>query len=370
MLNRLLREGCEVRCPGCAHRLMSAQASESQKEGWLKRQLGPWEEQFAPIQAVQGEARWGYRDRVSLSTACDECGWQFGLIANRELIAIPHCPVHSQRVRETVRLLSRALPPGSSFPMVFYVQAGAQTTLVLKTAQLPSLDWVNQAFRQGLQEAGIEGLWLQLYPSAGRRLFTKRGWRLIWGKPRSVDSHDLTYGPAAFQQLIPALYRQALDEAEGFLFPTPDDSVIDLYCGIGASLVRWVRCGARTLGVELNGEAVECAQQNVPQASILRGTCKDRISQLDEWIAQQSDGRRLLYINPPRTGIEPEVLDWVVQNLRPAQIAYLSCSAGTLRRDLNVLDEAGYRVERIIPYDFFPQTYHVETLVLLRLCMS
>lgn len=366
-MNNELREGCEVRCPGCAHRLMSARQSESQKESWLKRQLGPWEDRFRSIQAVRGEVRWSYRDRVSLSTDWDGGGWRFGLITNRELIPIPRCPIHSTRVRETVRLLSRALPPGPSFPMVFYVQAGTQTTLVLKTAQLPSLDWVNQAFQQGLQEAGIEGLWLQLYPAAGRRLFTKRGWRLIWGKPRSLDSHHLTYGPAAFQQLIPALYRQALDEAEGFLSPTPDDSVIDLYCGIGASLVRWSRRGARTVGVELGGEAVDCARRNASDVLVLRGACEARIPQLNEWVGQKATGQRLLYVNPPRTGLELKVVSWVVQDLRPARLAYLSCSAGTLRRDLNVLDESGYRVERIIPYDFFPQTYHVETLVLLRL---
>ncbi|MEZ5584571.1 MAG: hypothetical protein R3F37_19025 [Candidatus Competibacteraceae bacterium] len=73
-----------------------------------------------------------------------------------------------------------------------------------------------------------------------------------------------------------------------------------------------------------------------------------------------------MYVNPPRTGLEPEILDWTIQEYRPARMAYLSCSAGTLHRDLMGLTTAGYAVERIIPYDFFPQTYHVETLVLLR----
>lgn len=289
-----------------------------------------------------------------------------GLMARKELIAIPHCPIHSKRVRETARLLAQVLPPGPLFPMVFYVQAGAQVTLVLKTTQLPNLDWLNREFQGGLRDAGIEGLWLHLYPSAGRRLFTKNGWRLLWGRPRSLDGNRLIYGPAAFQQLIPALYRQALDQAERFLAPSGDDSVIDLYCGLGTSLMRWVRPGARTVGVELGGEALECARQNVPDALVLRGACEARIPQLDEWVGQESTGQRLLYVNPPRTGLEPGVLNWVRDTLRPVRMAYLSCSAGTLRRDLDSLTGFGYRVERIIPYDFFPQTYHVETLVLLR----
>jgi 23S rRNA (uracil1939-C5)-methyltransferase len=75
---------------------------------------------------------------------------------------------------------------------------------------------------------------------------------------------------------------------------------------------------------------------------------------------------RLLYVNPPRTGLESEVLGWAVNEFRPERLAYLSCSAGTLSRDLSGLAGAGYAVEALHPYDFFPQTHHVETLALLR----
>jgi 23S rRNA (uracil1939-C5)-methyltransferase len=75
--------------------------------------------------------------------------------------------------------------------------------------------------------------------------------------------------------------------------------------------------------------------------------------------------RRKGYANPARTGIEPEILNWLPEGSRPQRIAYLSYSAGTLHRDLTALTAAGYRVERIIPYDFFPWSRHVETLVLL-----
>ncbi len=152
-----------------------------------------------------------------------------------------------------------------------------------------------------------------------------------------------------------------------FLAPAGGDCVADLYCGMGAGLVRWLACGARTLGIELGGESVECAHTNAPAALVLRGTCKERLPQLQAW-ADQGSGKenRLLFANPPRTGIEPEVLEWIGGVYQPERMAYLSCSAGTLRRDLEILAGSGYRVERLTPYDFFPQTYHVETLALLR----
>ncbi len=364
-----LPEGCEARCPGCAHRTWNSQASGAQKEGWLQKQLAPWQEKFFPLQAVAERERWGYRSRVCLATGWGEEGWQFGMLSRKELIAIPHCPVHSERTRHMVRLLAPALPPGPMFPMAFYVQSGVQATLILKTHRMPDLLWLNRSFQQKLTALGMEGLWLHLHAAAGKRLFTKKGWRLIWGKSRSYDSNGLLYGPSAFQQLITALYRSALDTAEAFLSPTQYDSVVDLYCGIGASLMRWSYRGARVLGVELAGEAVECARHNVPQALLLRGKCSERIPQLNEWIKQKTNlnHQRLLYVNPPRTGIEPQVLQWVIDVFRPRRIAYLSCSAGTLRRDLNRLVSGGYQVAQIKPYDFFPQTYHVEALVLLSL---
>jgi len=78
-------------------------------------------------------------------------------------------------------------------------------------------------------------------------------------------------------------------------------------------------------------------------------------------------GERVAYVNPPRSGLEAPVTAALATELRPVRLAYLSCSAGTLARDLSVLEAAGYRVTGIEPYDFFPLTHHVETLARLDL---
>lgn len=357
--------GCEFRCPGCAHRTWNAADSEAQKADWLRRQLAPWADRLQSVQAVAEDARWSYRRKVCLSAVWSEtAGWQFGLWRRDELIPIPDCPVHARSVRLLVRWLMQALPPKPLFSLAFFVQSGTQATLISKTRQLSDLDWLKQTSDEELVASSLEGLWLHLHPAAGRRLFARNGWRLLWGQPRSRDAFGLVYGPTAFQQLIPDLYRQALDAAESFLAPQPGDSIADLYCGIGASLTRWISRGARAIGVELGGEAVECARLNAPDAEILRGKCADRIPQLRDWTP--ATGTRLLYVNPPRTGLEPSVLAWTAEAFRPERLAYLSCSAGTLSRDLRALATADYAVEALIPYDFFPQTHHVETLALLR----
>ena len=109
------------------------------------------------------------------------------------------------------------------------------------------------------------------------------------------------------------------------------------------------------------------ASPAAPAATLYPSACAQRLPQLDQWLAAHA-GERLLYVNPPRTGLEAEVLTWIIDTLRPRMMGYMSCSAGTLRRDLQALTAAGYTVVQLVPYDFFPQTYHVETLALLQSC--
>lgn len=357
--------GCVEACPGCAHRRLKAAASEAQKRHWLERRLAPWRERIAPLQAVAAAAREGYRDRVTLA-ACWDGQWRCGLRRGDEVIAIPHCPVHSPRMNRALALLLPRLPPAARFPLVYVVCSAAQLVLVVKSAAPPASDWLDGGLAAALEAAGVEGLWLHLHPAAGRRIFAKRGWRLLAGRARSRDADGLLYGPAAFAQLLPALHRRALDEAQRFLRPGAGDYVADLYCGNGGSLRRWLAAGSAAVGVESGGEAAACALLNAPGAAVLRGSCATRLPQLRAWASGSGEGARLLYANPPRTGLEPEVTAWIGGEFRPRRIACLSCSAGTLSRDLAALERAGYRVERITPYDFFPHTHHVETLALLR----
>jgi len=152
--------------------------------------------------------------------------------------------------------------------------------------------------------------------------------------------------------------------AVAHLQPSPGTSVLDLYCGYGASLREWTRAGSVALGIELSGEAVALAAVNAPAAQVLRGTCVQRLPQVRDWWQAQPTSRAA-YVNPPRSGLEAEVVAALARELRPQRIAYLSCSAGTLARDLGQLVDAGYRVTAIHPYDFFPLTHHVEALALL-----
>lgn len=345
---------------------MDSAASLAQKQGYLERVLPAWADRLAPVSGPAPGERLGYRDRVTLTARFDDdTGWRFGLMRRDELIAIHDCPVHTTRVRALVHALAGQLPPHADAPLGYLHVAGAQATLVVKARR------VDPATLEGAITAaavtGIDGLWLHLHPSAGRRLFARSGWQLLWGVPQSRGPGGLLHGPTAFLQALPRLHSEAVAAARGFLEPGARTAVLDLYCGLGSTLREWIAAGSTTLGIELSGEAVRLAADNAPAAMVLRGTCAQRLPQARAWW-DAFDGRRVAYVNPPRSGLESEVTSALAEQYRPDRIAYLSCSAGTLARDLRVLESAGYAVRAILPYDFFPLTHHVETLVLIERC--
>ena len=344
---------------------MTAEESLAQKARYLERALAPWRNRLEPVRSAGAGARYGYRDRVTLSARWSvECGWRFGLMRRDELIAIHDCPVHSSRVNRLVALLVDRLPTFVDLPLAYLHVAGAQATLVVKAATFDRT--LLGPLVAGLPGTGLDGLWVHCHRAAGRRLFARSGWHLAWGRADSVGHGGLVHGPTSFQQLLPELHADALAIAAQHLRPRAGSAVLDLYCGIGTSLHAWTTFGAAALGIELGGDAVDCARRNAPQAALLRGTCVQRLPQVRDWW-QASPVERVAYVNPPRSGLEPELLVALARELRPERVAYLSCSAGTLARDLAAFEECGHSVERIVPYDFFPGTHHVECLALLRL---
>jgi tRNA/tmRNA/rRNA uracil-C5-methylase (TrmA/RlmC/RlmD family) len=257
--------------------------------------------------------------------------------------------------------------PSSDFLPLLYLQiSGTLVTLVLKASRSERIvEWARESsLKERLCAAGATGLFLNFNPSAGERVLSQRGWLHVWGEEMARDSDGFWYGPDSFRQLLPSLHRRALLEAANFLNPGRGDTVVDLYSGSGASLRIWKERGASLMGVELGGEAIRCCERNVGAKVVFRGRASERVPQLSEWVSSLS-GRRLLFANPPRIGMEDRVTRWIGTEYRPQRIAYLSCSAGTLARDLSILKNSGYALRKATPYDFFPGTHHVETLALV-----
>ena len=179
-------------------------------------------------------------------------------------------------------------------------------------------------------------------------------------------------GPTSFYQTNPAqtevLYRLAL-EAAGVGEGSGEVSVLDAYCGTGTIGIcaAFVANKAQVVGVEQVKGAVACAKRNA-QANQVADRCRfiqaDATSYLLETAAQGEQRFDVVIMDPPRAGSTPEFLG-AVARLAPERVAYVSCNAVTQARDLQVLRNAGYRLEWLAPVDMFPHTKHVETVALL-----
>jgi 23S rRNA (uracil1939-C5)-methyltransferase len=134
-------------------------------------------------------------------------------------------------------------------------------------------------------------------------------------------------------------------------------TVLDVYCGVGLfSTFLAPKCG-RVIGIESSPSACEDFAINLDEfenVELYEGLAEEVIPYLDV----KPD---VVLVDPPRAGLEKQVLDGLIQ-LDPAVIAYVSCDPSTLARDAARLISGGYRLKQVTPFDLFPQTFHIESI--------
>jgi 23S rRNA (uracil1939-C5)-methyltransferase len=190
----------------------------------------------------------------------------------------------------------------------------------------------------------------------------------IFGEDTIVDSigkFKFNISPLSFFQVNPVqtevLYKKALDYAD----LRGHEIVFDAYCGAGTISLFLSQKAKRVYGVEIIKEAIEDAKKNAIQNNV----------QNVEFIVGQSEkvipeligkGIRadVVVVDPPRKGCEKSLLE-AIAKMAPEKIVYVSCDPGTLARDLGILNGLNYKVVEVQPVDMFPETGHVETVILL-----
>jgi 23S rRNA (uracil1939-C5)-methyltransferase len=141
--------------------------------------------------------------------------------------------------------------------------------------------------------------------------------------------------------------------------------VIDAYCGTGTIALFLARQAARVYGIEIVAPAIENARLNAELNKVrnVEFAAGDAVVVMPRLYAQ---GVRpdVIVVDPPRAGCEKIVLETFAK-MQPERIVYVSCNPASLARDLAVLEELGYTTLEVQPVDMFPQTYHVESIVLM-----
>ena len=172
-------------------------------------------------------------------------------------------------------------------------------------------------------------------------------------------SHQSFYQVNAIQ--TETLYQTAVDYAD----LTGNETVIDAYCGIGTMTLALAQKAKHVYGMEIVEPAIDNAKENVKlndvdNVSFEVGPAEKIIV---EW-AEKGKQVDVVVVDPPRKGLAPEFIDAVL-TMKPEKMVYVSCNPSTLARDLRLLNEGGYAVQKVQPVDMFPQTTHIECVVLI-----
>lgn len=200
--------------------------------------------------------------------------------------------------------------------------------------------------------------------------------RLLWGQEFITDYiGEIKYqiSPLSFYQVNPVqtekLYGLALDYA-GL---TGNETVWDLYCGIGTISLFLAKKAKQVYGVEIIPQAIDDAKNNakinnITNAEFYVGKAEEVLPEYYKEYEKTHNGEKahadVIVVDPPRKGCEESLLQTIV-DMQPEKVVYVSCDSATLARDVKFLRAKGYELKDVTPVDQFPHTVHVETVVLL-----
>lgn len=200
--------------------------------------------------------------------------------------------------------------------------------------------------------------------------------KVLWGQEYITDSiGSVSYqiSPLSFYQVNPVQTKKLYEKALEFADLKGNETVWDVYCGIGTISLFLAQKAKQVYGVEIVSAAIEDARRNarlnqIENAEFFVGKAEEVLPGFYEEYSRTHPGENaradVIVVDPPRKGCEESVLDTMVK-MQPERIVYVSCDSATLARDLRILCDKGYRIDRCVGCDMFPQTVHVESIVLL-----
>lgn len=237
--------------------------------------------------------------------------------------------------------------------------------LVANGTNLPHLNELASVLKENIP--GFKTLVLNVNKAKTNVILGKEN-KVIYGNGKINDYiGDLVFeiSPLSFFQVNPVqtevLYNKALEYAE----LKENDTVFDIYCGIGSISLFLAQKATKVYGIEIVEDAIKDAKINAKLNNL--NNVEFYVGKAEEVVPKMySEGKtaNVVVVDPPRKGCDEKVLDTIV-SMKPDRVVYVSCNPSTLARDLAYLDERGYKCVEIQPVDMFPHTMHVECCVLM-----
>ena len=384
------------RCGGCQIQEMSYDRQlvfKDQKiRGNLERIGGFTKDQIDTVmQPVVGmEHPFGYRNKAQFPFGTDKEGNPItGFYAGRthDIIANTDCALGVEQNKEILEIILQYMrenkiksydeKTGKGLIRHALIRYGFKTKeimvcLVVNGKKLPKAERLIEKLIQ------IEGMTsITISPNTRRdNVIMGDSYEILWGQGYITDyigNVKYQISPLSFYQVNPVqtekLYGLALEYAD----LKGDETVWDLYCGIGTISLFLAQKAKQVYGVEIVPQAINDAKENakinaIDNAEFFVGKAEEVLPEYYAEYEREHNGETahadVIVVDPPRKGCDETLLETIVK-MQPEKVVYVSCDSATLARDLKYLCANGYEIRMCRGVDQFPQSVHVETVVLL-----
>ncbi len=337
----------------------------------LKR-IGGIEAEVSPI--IPAENTVGYRNKSQFPVNTDGIGFY----ANRShrLVPVESCEIQHTSTHGIIKAISEYMKKYSILPYDEASHTGdirhvftrvskhsgeIMVGIVTRTKRLANVDELVRILRDSNEN--IVSI-IQSINSEKTNVALGEKEVLLWGKDYITDKiGDLSFEISlkSFYQINPQQTKKLYDEVVKLINFTGDETLFDLYCGIGTISLYVAKYVKKVIGVEIVEKAVENAIKNakingIENAQFVVGAAED--------VAKSLGTADIVIVDPPRKGCDEKLLKTIV-DIAPESIVYVSCNPSTLARDLKFLTSNKYYVKKVVPIDMFPRTPHVECVVLM-----
>ncbi len=377
-------------CRSCAYKKLSYDHEKSLKEELVRqifKKSGLDEVKILPL--VSSPSEIGYRNKAQYPISRDKNGgYLIGFYApkSHRVTEAADCTLAPAIFGEIIEILRRFFikhdisvydeQSGEGLLRHIYLRRGEIScevllTLVINGTSLPHGEELAAELK--VKFPAIVGILLNVNKENTNIILGEK-FIPLWGRDYIFD----TLGGVTLKITAPSFYQVNHDAAEllyakakELASPTKDDLLLDLYCGAGSIGLSMADETGEVIGIEIVESAVECATFNAEinhifNASFYTGDASDTKKILEP--AERARGEKIkpniVILDPPRGGTTEELIEHI-STLNPRKIVYISCNPATLARDMVLFKNHGYVGEEVTPFDLFPLTGHVESVVCL-----
>ena len=335
-----------------------------------------------PEPVLAAEHKLGYRTNAKLAIAKEQGKVRIGLYrrGTHDVVDLKDCSLHHPLINRIIAVVKEEIEKQGIWVYDQRRRRGLLRYLLVRIAPnsneaLVTFVTNERDYRQPTHLAKwlvkkvpeVVSVQMNVNSSEGNVILGRQTYKLIGHRTLRdmIGETRLAISPASFFQVNHEQAERIYGLVREWAELTPEQTALDVYCGIGGIALNLARDAGEVLGIEVVEDAVHNARDNarLNRLNNCRFVAGDAAELLDDLQGDIAPGF-VATVNPPRKGCDREVLDALCA-LQPRTLIYVSCNPESLAVDLDHLCRNGWQVDKVQPVDMFPQTPHVETVVKL-----